>query len=218
MLNNFNIFKCSSKGVHIMDVGNIYLLENKKMTWGDWGDVLWAGISPHDAFSNLVCIERTGPFSPPLYLSNNNFIFTNEARLLFKHSSLRGLKFLYEIEKKRIVKLDWHNWDDKQHISNYLDIEGEPEDIILKGRNDYELVDKMPIYWLAYIESKIHLFIDKKSKSNNPSDYIFVEGAGECSDFFIGVERTGIYITQKAKDWIESTFPNQFRYYLISKK
>ncbi|SUB83780.1 Uncharacterised protein [Pragia fontium] len=201
-----------------MDVNNIYLLESKKMPWGDWGDMLWTGITSRDPVSNLVSIERTGPFSPLLYLSNNDFIFTNEARSLYDESSLLGIKFLYEIEKKRVIKLDWHNWDDKQHITNYLDIDGEPEDIILRGINDNELMGNMPVYWLAGIHSNIHLFVDRKSKSKNPSDYIFIDGEASHSDFFIGVERMGVYITKKAKDWIESNFPDHFVYYLIHKK
>jgi len=197
---------------------DVYLLESKNMPWGDWGDILWTGITPRDPVSNLVCIERTGPFSPLLYLSNNDFIFTNQAKSLYDDSSLLGIKFLYEIEKKRIVKLDWKNWDDKQHITNYIDIDGEPEDIILRGINDNELMGNMPVYWLACIDSNIHLFVDRKSKSNNPSDYIFVDSEVGHSDFFIGVERTGIYITQKAKDWIESNFPDHFTYYLIPRR
>ncbi|EEJ7236654.1 hypothetical protein S483_004707 [Salmonella enterica subsp. salamae] len=202
-----------------MDViDNIYLLENKKMPWGDWGSILWEGITSRDPVTGAILIARTGPFSPSLYMSSNDFVFTSEAKSLYEKSLLSGIEFSHEIAKSKIVRINWHDWNHKQHITNYLDIDGEPEELILNMESDEALMDNMPEYWLADIKANIHLFIDKSLKSNNPSDYIFIDGELERSDFFIGVERTGVYITQNAKDWMDYNFPEHFAYFKISRK
>lgn len=194
----------------------LFLIENKTIPWGDWGVILWEGLTPWDEDKQCISIERTGPFTPKAYFSNDNFIFTKETKELIENSSLKGIDFLYEIEKKKIINLDWTNWNIEKGITNYLDEIYEPEDIINNGVSDLKLKQDMPNYYLANIKSQIHLNINKLIDMQNPSEYItFVDNKLDDCDFFTGIERIGCFISIRAKDWLEKYCPNCFNYYLI---
>ncbi|MCY4764677.1 hypothetical protein [Klebsiella aerogenes] len=201
-----------------MSEENIYLLENRKVAWGDWGDILWEGLTIHDPQSGRMYIERTGPFTPMAYLSNNYFILTDSAKNLLERSALSGVTVDYEIEKRKIVKLNWQSWDYNKHITQYLDVIGCPEDIILQGVNDRVLFKEMPAYWLASIGKRLHLSIDKSLLSDEPSDYVFIDDGVKGEDFYLGVERSGVYVSQRARMWLKDNFPGCFTYHLISRK
>lgn len=48
----------------------IYILQNAKMPWGDYGSMLLSGMTSHLPRKNgLLQLERTGPFVPPITLS-----------------------------------------------------------------------------------------------------------------------------------------------------
>lgn len=194
----------------------LFLIENKTPPWGDWGDILWTGLTPWDENKQSIAIERTGPFTPKAYFSSNNFIFTKEIKELIENSSLKGIKFLYEIEKKKIINLDWTKWDVNKDITDYLDDLYEPVDLIFDGINDVKLNQDMPDYYLSSIESQIHLNKNKLIDMQNPSEYItFVGNELDDSDFFMGIEILGCFISARAKNWLEKYCPNCFDYYLI---
>lgn len=194
----------------------LFLIENKIAPWGDWGDILWAGLTPWNEDKQSISIERTGPFTPKAYFSSNNFIFTKEIKELIEKSSLKGIKFLYEIEKKKIINLDWTKWDVNKDITEYLDDLYEPVDLIFDGINDVKLNQDMPSYYLASIKNQIHLNKNKLINMQNLSEYItFADHKLDNSDFFMGIEIIGCFISERAKDWLEKYCPNCFNYYLI---
>lgn len=200
---------------------NLYLIENKINSWGDWGEILWAGFAPWDDNSNLVYIERTGPFTPSIYIADGNLIISNEVKLKLEHSSLKGISFSYKLEKKKIVNIDWSNWDKNENISSYVDDIHEPEDIIYNNPHDSWTMKNMPDLWLGEIDNRIHLILDRSKKTSNPSDYIYIENGYKNEsniDFFMGIERIGYFITPKAKEWMEKNCPNCFDFFPIEQK
>jgi hypothetical protein len=198
---------------------SIYLINNKNMPWGDWGDILWSGFAPWDSASEKVYIKRVGPYSPQIYFAQDNLLISNDMKSSIESSSLSGINFMYEVEKRKLVNVDWSKWDYTVSISNYIDELFEPEDIINEGIHDESLNDIIPNYWLGEICGKVHIFIDKAVTSVNPSDFIFINGDIDNNiDFFLGVEFIGCFVSQKAKDWLDYNCPGCFEYYLISKK
>ena len=45
----------------------IYILKNKKMPWGSYGEILWQGIYYFNERTKIHCISRTAPFCPEIY-------------------------------------------------------------------------------------------------------------------------------------------------------
>jgi hypothetical protein len=44
-----------------------YILKNKQMPWGDYGEVLYAGINVRDKDTGNYYVLRTAPFVPCVY-------------------------------------------------------------------------------------------------------------------------------------------------------
>lgn len=197
----------------------LYLIENTPTPWGDWGDILWSGVTSHDDCTNHYFIDRIGPYTPPAFFSSGNLIVTEQVKNLLEKSNLKGIGFTNQVKKRKIVRLDWMAWDKTQHISNYFDDLGEPEDIIYDRENDKELSISMPNYWIADISKKIHLLLDRTSTSQNPSEYIHIDSQPLVdSDFYQGIERLGCFITPKAKSWLDKYCPKCFENYPIINK
>jgi hypothetical protein len=194
-----------------------FLMENREMPWGDWGEVLWAGLTPWDESKNTFHIERTGPFAPKAYFSNKILIFSEEVKELLESSGLKGIKFTCKAELAKVVDLDWSSWDGNKGITNYLDDLFEPEDIITNGENSPAIAERMPNYWFTTTPTTIHIFTDRASKHGSPFDLIYIDGTPDSgADFLAGIERTGCFVSLKAKLWLQSNCPSCFSFHPIS--
>lgn len=47
----------------------IYILKNKNMPWGSYGEILWQGIYYFNERTKIHCISRTAHFCPEIYRS-----------------------------------------------------------------------------------------------------------------------------------------------------
>src|SRR5690349_19087655 len=127
---------------------NIYKLKNKTTKWGDYGDILVSGMTAHLGRQNdLLQIERTGPYVPPLVNSGLwDIIVTNAVKGNLELSGLIGINFKPVI-KKHIVELNWTTWDlDADEPPHYPDT-GEPEDYILHGEHSASVSDDIGDLW-----------------------------------------------------------------------
>lgn len=195
----------------------IYLIKNKDTHWGDWSDLLWSGFAPYDDETDVVYIERTGPFVPPVYISGGNLIFTETAKESYEKHFIDSLIFPYILEKRKIVNIDWQKWDKNKEFYDYIEDVFEPEDIIENYLHDNETALAMENLYLAETINSIHLGIDKNSKSKNPSDYIFLKNPQEERiDFAEGIEYRGYFISERVKNWFDDNFPECFEMYLIN--
>lgn len=92
-----------------------YIVKNKTMPWGSYGEMLWQGIYGCDKDTDSHMVFRTGAFCPSIYRSQYNrdfpvLIVKEDALQYIIDSNLTG--FVFEpISKEKIVKLDWENWD-----------------------------------------------------------------------------------------------------------
>lgn len=193
---------------------SIYLIENKTMPWGDWGDILWSGMLSWDASTDHFLIDRIGPYTPHLYLTDNGMVCTHSTKENYKRSKLKGLSINEKITKRKIVNIDWSTWDRSLDISHHIDIPSEPENIIINGNHDPQLLQRMPNYWFAEITNHINIIIDKTTKEK--SRRYRIKGLyNPHVDFFTGVEYRGVFVSDRAKSWLDKNFPEHFEYYEI---
>ena len=197
-------------------------MENKQVPWGDYGDILWFGFAAWDEETDKLHIERTGPFTPELYLTGSSgFVFTQTAKDMYESSGLTGIDFLYKMEKRKIVRVDWQDWDTDGEIPDYYGFEPgsigyEPESVIDDGEHDEALAREMPEFWLVSAPNKIHLISDRSKHDKSPSEYLLIEKEPPKGiDIFFGIERLGYFVTQKFKQWIDSNYSNYFEFFPI---
>ncbi len=197
----------------------IYGITNKNAPWGDWGDILWSGFAPFDETTHRTYVERTGPFTPPLYIASSRFIFTDAAKQDYEKAGLGSLNFPYTLEKRKIVRIEWASWDKSQSFHAYVEDVMEPEDLIEGHPHDPELAQAMANLWLAEPQHEIHIAIDRDTPSRNRSDYLSLRSQPPDDwDFMAGIGYGGFFISQRVKDWLDEhysecfeTFPIQYK-------
>ncbi len=138
----------------------IYEIDNQyKIGYGDYGDIIWCGFILYDDKEEIFYTERVGPFVPFIYIpSPGYFIVTDDFKLAYEKSGFIGLTIEKPIEKRKIVHIDWEQWDFLNSIFNYIDetIIKEPEDILFEGVHSQDIADKMPNLWLVEFNDKIN--------------------------------------------------------------
>ncbi|MHC9538067.1 MAG: hypothetical protein AB9903_00960 [Vulcanimicrobiota bacterium] len=73
-----------------------YILRNCDVPWGDYGYILHSGMTSHLGRKNeLLQLERTGPFVPPITDSGScDFVMTDDFNKKLESSGLTGFSFL----------------------------------------------------------------------------------------------------------------------------
>lgn len=162
-----------------------YRLDRAEPPWGDYGDILLAGMTRHQPRTRegLLQLERTGPFVPPITLAGpGDLLVTNAFRAELERSPLAGPGFR-PVEKTRIVRLEWEYWD--QSAGNPLEYPegGEPEDYILSRPHDPELAAQIGPLW-----------------------EVVLPGTGERAEADLVRDLPAtlhIYASQRAKGWLQ---------------
>ncbi len=170
----------------------IYKLKNKNVNWGDYGSILVSGMTAHvEREDGFLQLERTGPYIPPLVNSGLwDIVVTDSAKRNLEMSGLIGISFKPVI-KKRIVELNWTNWDLNADDPLFYPDSGEPEDYILAGQHSESISRQIGDVWELVIPIK-GTFVDEKFFDN-----------GLQADIFKADNKGYILVTDKGRDWIE---------------
>ncbi len=123
-----------------------FLLNPIEAPWGDYGHILYHGMSMHaERSAGRIRLERTGPEIFPITFPID-VIVTDDFRRSFDKSGLRGAQFR-SVVKHRIVELDWSSWDTTDDEAPELPESGEPEDYILDRSHSPRAAAAMPELW-----------------------------------------------------------------------
>jgi hypothetical protein len=183
-----------------------YKLDNSLMPWGDYGAILLSGmVCYRDREQDSLQLERTGPFVPPITDSGSgSFIVTEVFKQKLEQSGLTGFTFKSVI-KKRIVKLDWHLWDRELGEPPLYPAGGEPEDYILKRKHNSRIAEKIGNLWEIVVLKRGQVERRKTKKTTDRLDYdiYFVEGTWPGVDFIRAEGIVYVYVTLKAKKWLD---------------
>ena len=178
--------------------------------WGDYGVTLWHGISVNMDIKGPLEMMRTGPYCPPVALTQRNLVLTQCAKdefiLLFGGDYTVG-----DVIVKKIVLLDWLGWD---RASKYPPVEpggdNEPEDYLFNREHDNTAASQ--VGELFHIVPEIRAFVEivdvpVAGKRFPQRKYTLVKETWTGVDFFLGSgyspDGTGPYCTGKMKVWIE---------------
>jgi hypothetical protein len=171
----------------------LYQLKNKKAPWGDYGELLLAGMTMHKERKNgLLQVERTGPYVPPMIVSGLwDIIVTDKIKAELDLAGLQGIKFAPTL-KTRIVLIDWTTWNFENDEPLFYPDSGEPEDYILGKPHSAELSGQIGLLWELVIHKSGH-YSDNGDFTPGPLSF----------DIFMPENRGYIFATEKAKQWIE---------------
>ena len=147
-----------------------YKLRHKETPWGDYSKILLTGMTAYlDRQDDLLQYQRSGPFQPDLALSGYaDLLVTNSTKEKIELSGLTGFSFKPVI-KRRIVAVDWTNWDMTKDEPEFYPESGEPEGYILDLPHSQELADKMEAVWEVVVKISGTFKEDETFQSYDPT-------------------------------------------------
>ncbi|OXA79282.1 hypothetical protein B0A58_03895 [Flavobacterium branchiophilum NBRC 15030 = ATCC 35035] len=121
-----------------------FILKNKEMPWGDYGDILFSGLLTvmDENFNDIEIhkIERVGINIPEIYTANStNLVISQDIMGLISVNKIKGVKKYHDTKLIKIVNLDWENWDFKANDPFIYPKNGEPYNYIEEGLHDENL-------------------------------------------------------------------------------
>lgn len=174
------------------------------MPWGSYGEMLWQGIYGYDKDTNSHMVFRTGAFCPSIYRSQYNrespvLIVKENALQYIIDANLTGF-VLQPVNKEKIVKLDWENWDlQSPEPLIYPSGSMDAEEYITRRKHNETVAEQIGNLF-ALIPQKDGLLYCEQERSSAK----LVEQSLSGLDIFI--DRifydfcSEIYISEKAKD------------------
>ncbi|HLK67605.1 MAG TPA: hypothetical protein VKU19_29415 [Bryobacteraceae bacterium] len=192
---------------------HFYRMTGRSLTrWGDYGDILQHGMTAHlGRARNLLSLERTGPYMPPITFPGIGDVVLNVAgRKLLEASGLTGFTF-QPVNKTRIVYLPWQDWDLKANKPREYPESGEPEDYILERPSNAHVAEEMGDIWELVVP--VTAKIGRPREMVNSFRELYVErGSWNGADVFRGAGYGGPLVTERAKAWMEKYFGEYARF------
>lgn len=185
-----------------------YIIKNQEMPWGDYGNMLFSGLLNvmDEDYNDLDVpeLERTGPYIPDIYIANrHNIVVVEFVRNLIEKSEISGIKGFRYVLKKKIVNINWQTWDKNKKDPFFYPKSKEPEDYILKGKNDNQLANLMPKVWELDIIQKYELEKIKDEPDNIAYSDLALKDTPEL-DIFYPKNMLFVVVSEKFKSLLIS--------------
>ena len=184
-------------------MAKLYMLERRRHKWGDYYDILMHGMSWHlGRKGNLIQLERTGPFMPPVSLPGvGDIVVTDAFRRELEASGLAGLHF-QPVIKKLIVHLDWHTWDREADGPPEIPVpDGEPEDYVLGQPHSAAIARQIGQLWELSLNASA--MVRRIKRTGAEDDIYLLTDSWQGEDLFRAQGVLYNYATERAKDWLE---------------
>jgi hypothetical protein len=185
-----------------------YILCRPEIPWGDYGAILLSGMAARLSQENdLLHLERTGPFVPPISVpSISSVVVAESLKAKLETSGLTSFTF-QPVIKKHIVHLEWEKWDRETPEPPMYPETGEPEDCILSQPHSPSLANDMEPLWEMVLEQTASA--ERVQIGPRPWDVniYLVLSSWNGSDFFRAKGVGYNYISERARQWLEQEVP-----------
>jgi hypothetical protein len=146
---------------------------------------------------DLIQLERTGPYVPPISFSGPDIVVTDAFRRQLESSGLIGLGFRPVI-KKHIVRLDWRSWDLSANMPAEIPQGGEPGNYILAKPHSPNISDQMGDLW------ELVSGFNAKAKESAPGRTVLIGASWQGADFFKAENGwRSVLVSEKAMEWLQ---------------
>lgn len=196
-----------------------YIIKNKRMPWGDYGNTLFSGLLKilDKDYEELDFpeLQRTGPYIPEIFIANSrNLILKDDIKKGIEKAEILGIKKFKKVLKKKIVDIDWHTWDLDAKEPKYYPESGEPENYILKKKNDFSLINSTPELWeLDMIQEHTICKVSQQIDNIGYTDIALMESPKY--DIFSPRNMNFIIISEKLKQLFEDSQVTTLQYIKI---
>lgn len=129
-----------------MSTPRLYVLKSAPPPWGDFGSILWHGMTENRTSDGRIKLQRTGPFVPPVSLPWPTIVVTDAVRSHLEPRELTGFTFA-DVVRHRIVELDWRAWPADAAEPPKLPSGGEPENYIVRRPHAPVVASNMVKLW-----------------------------------------------------------------------
>lgn len=184
-----------------------YIMQNKIVPWGDYGEVLFRGfLNVMDENYNDIEVpelERVAPYVPEIYIANSiDIILSDTVKNIIVQASIRGIVNFRKTKKRKIVNINWTEWDMACETPLIYPKSGAPENYILKGKHSEETAELIPDMWNLVVEHTHKLEkLSDKIDSTYYSD-IAIQGNPE-KDIFIPFNMLFVVVSEIFKNLME---------------
>src|SRR5262249_20532369 len=109
-----------------------YALGNGTAPWGDYGRILWNGLTEqsHEPGQPAVMVSRAGSFVPPITVPFGYVLVTDDFRRKLLAEKFSGLSF-EPAGYRKVVYIAWEQWNTNAEKPLFYPETGEPEDYVL---------------------------------------------------------------------------------------
>lgn len=181
------------------------------MPWGSYGAMLWQGVYCFDKDSASHIVFRTGPFCPSIYRSQYNrerpvLIVKKDTLQHIREANLTGFE-IQPVNKGKIVKLDWENWDlQSPEPLIYPSGNMDAEEYITRRKHSEATSEQIGELFALTPQTDGLLYCEQERSSAK-----LVEQSLSGLDIFIDRiycnSCAEIYVSEKAKDVLSEYFP-----------
>jgi hypothetical protein len=175
----------------------LFRLTAVESPWGDYGRVLAHGLSMRlDRHQGLIQLERTGPSIAPItFPGAGDIVVTQAFQAALEHSGLTGFSF-QPVIKRRIVEIDWEEWDIAAAEPEEFPEGGEPENYILRRPHETRASDELGILSELCVA-------DGMDVARNGTRVRLLSETWNGADFFQARTTRITCVDRKARRWLE---------------
>jgi hypothetical protein len=170
--------------------------------WGDYGSILISGLSRHlPRKDNLIQLERTGPFIPPITLPGlGDVVATSDFKNELERSNFTQLTFA-PVLKARIVEYHWEQWDRTSEKPAEHPETGEPENDILARPHSPLIAEQLGDLWEVILPEDAE--VEGIRIGRGVWEYRVNQATWRGSHVFRAKGKRHVIATEEAKSWLE---------------
>ena len=179
--------------------GESVLKLSRNAPCGDYGGILASGRAKREKDGQLA-IERTGPFTPPIFFPGPISAFIVVDSLLRRDLEAKeflGLSFAPVI-KKRIVDFQWEHWDLDARDPQVFPLNGDPSHYLDLSPHSVSSATKMSELWELRLADGANII----AEHTYPTSYVYAEGSWNGSDVFTVPDHYGFYCSVSFGIWL----------------
>ena len=185
------------------------------MPWGDYGEVLYAGLNGINKKTGNYSVSHTAPFVPKIYRDIYQSLYAGRCQpLLFvtetfkqklEKANFKGISFQQAV-KDRIVSLEWEKWDlTADEPALYPSGDMDAEEYIVRRKHNEKLAAEMETIWAVVLPKKG--FVTRETMTEKP--VLIKQSIGNYDIFSAEYISHEIFISEKAVLWFKENIDDE---------
>jgi hypothetical protein len=151
---------------------------------------------------NLIQLERTGPFIPPITLPGlGDIVATSDFKEELEASTFSQLSFA-PVVKARIVEYHWEQWDHSSEKPIEYPPGGEPEEYILARPHSPEVAEQLGSLWEVMLPEDAE--VEGTRVGRGVWEYRVNQNTWQGSHLFRAKDKRHVIATEEAKAWLKN--------------